>query len=250
MCNISTSGFATISLAGMKAVKLMNRIDTKYITTVPVLVELLRLAREDYMVQEIDGRTLMPYYTCYYDTADCDMYYQHLHGRLTRKKVRVRRYESSGIEFLEVKQKNNKGRTDKKRRPTADMSEASRCDFIFETSGYRGESLAPQIENSFTRLTLVNKAMTERLTIDTDLRFHNLVSGECADLTGLVIIELKRDGRAHSPISEILRLLRIVPSGFSKYCIGMALTNPLLHVNRFKPRLRNIYKMLHPTHTL
>lgn len=102
----------------------------------------------------------------------------------------------------------------------------------------------PQIENRFYRLTLVNRNRTERLTIDTKLRFHNLVSGADCDLTGLVIIELKRDGRVASPIATMLRELRIKQSGFSKYCMGMALTNPALPINRFKPRLRMINRML------
>ena len=59
----------------------------------------------------------------------------------------------------------------------------------------------------------------------------------------LVIIELKRDGLTYSPILELLRELRIQPSGFSKYCMGMALTDGELKKNCFKPRLRMISKM-------
>jgi len=39
---------------------------------------------------------------------------------------------------------------------------------------------------------------------------------------------------------EMLRQLRIHPHGFSKYCMGSALTNPQLPVNRFKDKLRDI----------
>lgn len=244
MHDISTSGFATVSLEEMKAVKLMNRIDTKFVTTESVLAKLLGLAREKYRAQEIDGRTMMPYYTLYYDTPDCEMYRHHLHGRLVRKKIRVRRYVGSDSEFLEVKCKNNKGRTDKKRIPTYELSEEARRRFILEKSDYENDLLQPRIENRFTRLTLVNRDMTERLTIDTNLKFHNMVSGINYDLSGLVVIELKRDGRARSPVSDILRELRIKPSGFSKYCMGMALTSPQLPANRFKPRLRRIGKMI------
>lgn len=237
--------YSTISLEEMKQVKLMNRTDTKFVATETQLNKLLSLASDAYMLQAIDGKVRMPYYTRYYDTADCEMYRHHLHGKLTRKKVRVRRYESSGVEFLEVKRKNNKGRTDKKRIQSGDgLCDRDRESFLREMSGYEAARLLPQIENRFYRLTLVNKNKTERLTIDTSLRFHNLVSGADCDLSGLVIIELKRDGRVASPIAGMLRQLRIKQSGFSKYCMGMALTNPALQTNRFKERLKMIGKML------
>lgn len=236
--------YRTISLEEMKKVKLMNRTDTKFVTTESQLRRLLALAREDYFAQAIDGETVMPYYTRYYDTEDCQMYMRHLHGKLTRKKIRVRRYVSSGLEFLEVKRKNNKGRTDKKRMETASLTPEAREDFISRKSGYDWAELEPMIENNFRRLTLVNQDMTERLTIDTGLRFHNIRTGEDMSLDGLVIIELKRDGRATSPIAEMLRQLRIMPSGFSKYCMGMAMTDRTLPKNRFKPRLRRIAKLI------
>lgn len=236
--------FATVRLEDMKKVKLMNRIDTKFVTTEPVLEELLHLAVGEYMAQEIDGKIILPYSTRYFDTEDCEMYHQHLHGKMPRKKIRVREYVTSGMKFLEIKRKNNKGRTDKKRIPAQNLAEDDRADFILDKADYDADSLIPQIENRFNRITLVNKDMTERLTIDIGLRFHNTVTSIDCDLSGLAIIELKRDGRATSPISEILRQLRIQPSGFSKYCIGMALTNPNVKTNRFKPRLHRFKKML------
>ena len=60
----------------------------------------------------------------------------------------------------------------------------------------------------------------------------------------LVIIELKRDGHQPSPILSKLLQLRIHPHGFSKYCIGSALTNEALRRNRFKPRLHYVQKLL------
>jgi hypothetical protein len=60
----------------------------------------------------------------------------------------------------------------------------------------------------------------------------------------LVIIELKRDGLVFSPVLEMLRQLRIHPHGFSKYCMGAALTNEQLPINRFKKQLRDVEKIL------
>lgn len=243
--NPDLAAFDTIPLAEMKKVKLMNRIDTKYIMTESLLARLLERVSENYLVQEIEGKLVMPYATLYYDTEDRRMYMRHLHGALTRRKVRIRRYVSSNMEFLEVKRKNNKGRTDKRRvRIDDSLTPEARATFIKEMSGFDECSLFPIIENSFSRITLVNRDFTERLTIDTGLRFHNLSTGREKSLEGLAIVELKRDGRIRSGIVEILRDLRVNPTGFSKYCIGVALTDQALPANRFKPRLRLINKLL------
>ena len=47
-----------ISLAEMSCVKLMNRTDTKFLTTVQGLHELLQMAQGDYYVHEINGNRL------------------------------------------------------------------------------------------------------------------------------------------------------------------------------------------------
>ena len=60
----------------------------------------------------------------------------------------------------------------------------------------------------------------------------------------LVIIELKRDGLVYSPVLEMLRQLRIHPHGFSKYCMGAAMTNAQLPLNRFKPKLHDVEKIM------
>jgi hypothetical protein len=45
-------------------------------------------------------------------------------------------------------------------------------------------------------------------------------------------------------VLEMLRQLHIHPHGFSKYCMGSALTNPGLSVNRFKRKLIEINKII------
>lgn len=230
--------FAPITLEEMDAVKLMNRVDTKYLTTLDRLSELLDMAQDDYMVQQIGGESNLPYYTMYLDTADRQMYADHHRGKTDRKKVRIRRYDSTRLSFLEIKSKNNKGRT-KKRRVTCNADEIGKYrDFIAEYTPYAPSTLQSCIENRFNRITLVNNSKTERLTIDTCLRFHNLCDGNCAMLADLVIIELKRSNSILSPATMMLNRLHIRPRGFSKYCIGMSITDPLLKQNRFKPKLR------------
>lgn len=239
-------GFDPVTLEEMAAIRLMNRTDTKFITTLPELHSLLKMASVEYRVQEVNGKRNLPYYTLYYDTPDHDMFLAHQGGRATRQKVRIRSYVDSGITFLEVKNKNNKGRTDKKRIRVAavTLQEMEALSFLNSHIRYAPECLRGQLENRFNRITLVNRLLTERLTIDTNLRFRNMENGHVSLLDGLVIIELKRDGNTYSPIRDMLRRLHIHPAGFSKYCMGTVLTDNELKQNRFKPRLRRLERML------
>ena len=238
--------FRPITLDEMSEIKLMNRIDTKFVTTRDRLLLLLDMARDEYRAQDLSGNRLSRYETTYFDTHDFAMYRIHQTGHAGRQKIRFRTYVSSNLQFMEVKTKNNHGRTKKKRIPVSDMNLADEQKRIFLAAHlrYDADSLQPAIRNQFDRITLVNHAKTERLTIDMNLAFHNLVSGEERQMNPLVVIELKRDGLCYSPVLEMLRQLRIQPHGFSKYCMGSALTNAQLPVNRFKEKLIEIHKIL------
>ena len=239
--------FAPITLEQMSSVKLMNRTDTKFVTNLDKLRQLLEMAQKDYFVQDIDGGRNLAYDTTYFDTSDFAMYNQHQCGHTNRQKIRFRTYCVSGLQFMEVKTKNNHGRTKKKRIEVGDMdlNDEDKRLFLAKHLRYGVDTLLPALNNHFSRITLVNKGKTERLTIDSALRFNNLQSGCKRDMGDLVIIELKRDGLVFSPILEMLRQLRIHPHGYSKYCMGSALTcNGMLPVNRFKRKLIEVDKLV------
>ena len=240
------ASFAPITLAEMSSVKLMNRTDTKFVTTLPKLIQLLKMAQDDYYAQEIDGERNMLYDTTYFDTNDYAMYRQHQCGHTNRQKIRFRTYVSSHLQFMEVKTKNNHGRTKKKRIEVTDMdlTDVGKREFLASHLHFDVDTLIPHMHNYFRRITLVNKAKTERLTIDTSLQFHNVQTNVDRDMGPLVIIELKRYGLVFSPVLEMLRQLHIHPHGFSKYCMGAALTNQQLPVHRFKKKLRDVERIL------
>lgn len=244
--NAIINSFDSISLDEMSSVKLMNRVDTKFVTTMPRLLKLLEMARRDYFMQEIDGERNSRYTTLYYDTPALDMYISHHNGCLGRQKVRVREYVDSGQKFLEVKNKNNHRRTRKKRITINEFNieGEEKRQFLEQLCWYDVNSLKPALRNWFNRITLVNKGKTERVTIDTGLRFHNYVSGIDKALDQAVIVELKRDGNVPSPLLAMLRDLRIFPHGFSKYCMGTALTNPLIKQNRLKEKIRYVHRLI------
>lgn len=229
----------------MHGVKLLNRIDTKYVTTVDCLEEFLRLAKSRYYAQDYHGLRLMPYHTVYLDTPDMRMYHDHQRGKKHRYKVRMRMYENDKATFIEVKNKSNKGRTKKKRIEIPDLKYEGGVmqEFVDEKTPYDASTLIPTIENRFRRITLVNREKTERLTIDLDLRFHNFVTGNSHQMPHHVIIELKRDGLIPSPAIDLLRQLRIKRCGFSKMALGTAMTSPELKQNLFKQRIHLLGKM-------
>ena len=241
------NAFAPISLEQMSGVKLMNRIDTKFVTNQQKLCQLLEMAQQDYFIQRIEGKCNLEYDTTYFDTTGYDMYSAHQHGHANRQKIRFRTYCISDLQFMEVKTKNNHGRTKKKRIEVQDMNlmDGEKRAFLSKHLRYDVDTLQPALNNHFSRITLVNKGKTERVTIDSQLRFENLQSGKKLDMGNVIIIELKRDGLAYSPILQMLRRLRIQPHGFSKYCMGSALTcENRLPVNRFKQKLIEVRKLI------
>lgn len=237
-----------ISLSEMSGIKLMNRTDTKFVATMKQLNEFLLAVQGKYYIQQHNDKRIASYHTVYLDTPDYIMYTMHHNGKTRREKIRVRTYLDSKDTFLEVKNKNNHGRTKKKRITVQGVEtlleeRETIVPFLAKHAWYKLENIKPACENRFSRITLVNYGKTERLTIDFDLRFHNLVTDDRESLEGVAIIELKRDGNVPSPALNIIRDLRIRRSGFSKYCIGSALTNKGLKRNNFKERIKFIEKL-------
>ena len=240
-----------ITLEEMDSIKLMNRIDSKFLTDERTLIGLLEdAARAGYRALVTDGSRVAAYDSIYFDTDGLRMYLDHHNKRLVRQKVRTREYVSSGLAFLEIKRKNNHGRTKKKRTaiPKGDFGDfranEAACGYLAGHSWFRASELSPALETLFRRITLVNPAKTERVTIDTSLVFRNLRNGREAALPGAVVIELKQDSHAPSSMKGILLGRRVKAVKVSKYCIGTALTDNTVKANRFKPKIKLIEKQI------
>ena len=110
-----TSNFSPISLKDMDGVKLMNRTDTKFASQLSKLPKLLLQLQPFYNVLTINSKVIQDYKSLYYDTKERKFYIDHHNSRVNRNKIRFREYVGSNLTFLEIKRKNNKGKTIKKR---------------------------------------------------------------------------------------------------------------------------------------
>jgi len=240
-----------ITLEEMDSVRLLNRIDTKYLTTEDTLVAILEdAAAAGYRALMTSGSQIAGYDSVYFDTPELKTFLDHRNKRLVRQKIRTREYVASRQAFLEIKRKNNHGRTKKKRTQIAPellddfRTDNAACEYLASHSMFTADQLSPSLETVFRRITLVNPAKTERLTIDTSVCFHNLRTGREASLKDGVVIELKQDGRARSEMKRILMKHRVKPVKVSKYCIGITLTDPGARAGRFKEKVRTIEKQI------
>ena len=227
-----------ISLDDLDGVKLLDRIDTKFVLRDWQLIEILQRVADDYFVLNTTHDRVNRYHTLYFDTPDLALYSQHHNDVRRRHKVRCRQYVDSDLYFLEVKFKAGGQRTIKSRLQTPAMVEQLEGEtlaFVAEHCPVDANRLEAVIWNSFNRITLVSKVRQERLTLDIDYR-HGW-QGRESRLPGIAIAEVKQ--RKFSFESDFLRQLRpfnIRRTGFSKYCTGIADVYPQVKYNRFKRR--------------
>ena len=223
----------------MDKVKLMDRTDTKFTLSALQLTEILEGAKPYYKVLEVEGKRISRYKTLYYDTTNFSLYTKHHNGELNRYKIRHRTYVESNIGFLEVKFKNNKGRTIKDRIKKADAPldwEGETEMFLQSKLPFDVNSLVPVLWVNYSRLTLVNKESAERLTIDLNLEF--IKDGKTKNFDNLVIAEVKQEKRKASPFTDLMKKHHLREGSISKYCMGIAATHSEVKKNNFKEKLR------------
>ena len=236
--------FETITLSEMDDVKLMSRTDTKFVFNFLRLPEFLEKLSRFYKVLLIDENLIHDYKSLYFDTEDRKFYIEHHNRRVNRNKIRFREYVGSGLTFLEIKLKNNKGKTIKKRIKVNSISEEiteQQQKYIHKIIGYPIEVSAKQWIN-FSRVTFVHKTQKERLTMDINLTFNN--KKDEGDLKNIVIAEVKQERMSRS--SDFMRVAKemsILPMRLSKYCMSTLSLNPKLKKNRFKEKSLFINKL-------
>ena len=226
----------------MDQVTLMDRVDSKFVLSFNDLIPVIGSIIPYYNVLTINSRRLFNYRTDYFDTPALEMFIDHHNGKLNRYKIRQREYIESDIRFLEIKFKSNKGRVIKERTETTMNNGPAFNEFINRNTPYNPQTLDVILVNRFNRLTIVDKKMQERVTVDFNLTFSDQKSK--IGLNGLVIIELKQNKNSReSFIYKILKEKGIRPASFSKYCLGIALLNRHYKFNQFKRTIHLVNKL-------
>lgn len=244
----SLSRFDTISLDDLNAkAAMLERLDNKYIVPADRLLPAFEQFAESFDVLEIGGRNAFTYATNYFDDPAAQAYHDHHQGRRKRCKVRIRNYVDAGFSYLEVKLKDIRDATVKKRlklaRPTGSLCDES---LAFIDSCHRemygtplGRRLMPVIGMQYERITLVAREGGERMTIDTRLAFY-AANAEREAAPDMFILETK-SARGNGIADKILRSEHLHPTkNCSKYCVGMAALGLVARHNRFLPALRKL----------
>ena len=238
------SSFEPISLNQMDEVKLMNRTDTKFVFEYSLLEKVMEEIKAFYYVLDIDGIRLNAYRSLYFDTEDFKFYFEHHNGKKNRNKVRYREYIDSGLCFLEVKKKDNKGKTIKKRTKVANIIDSLTEEgnsFVHQITG-TDDALVPKHWNKFSRITLVNKHIKERLTIDLGITFE--AEERLSKLDNMIIAEVKQEKVNYaSAFMRVIKKHGVRPFRISKYCMATSSLFPNLKNNNFKPKFLKINKL-------
>lgn len=253
MSNLIIEGlnmFEPISLAEMDAVELLDRTDTKYVVNIAQLSNILHSLHPYYKVLTINNCRCFDYETHYFDTADMSFYHRHHRGLRNRLKIRYRRYVQSDLNYFEIKFKNNKSRTIKKRIKTPYAGPVLGDDakaFVQKNTKYTGDQLQLSAINNFSRITLISNKMDERATIDLSLHVKRNDTEKYFPLLGIVEVKQSKFDYS-SPISRLLKSMHILPASISKYCWTVIMCDNKIRANNFKPQKQYLSKILKTEH--
>lgn len=247
--------FRPISLAQLNASSAMlERLDNKYVIRQSALRDAIAPLSQHFDILEIDGKRDFTYETCYFDDAKLSSYFDHHQGRRQRCKVRVRKYTDAQTCFIEVKLKDKRGITIKKRldHPLDRYGALDERSMAHVQSAY-GELygrkfnpvLEPVLDITYQRVTLTAKDGGERMTIDSGLVFSG--AGRSHPINDAIFIVETKSANGNGIADKILRGLHQHPTTHcSKYCIGAAVLQLVNRRNNFLPALRKVEALPDP----
>jgi len=240
--------FDSHGLSDLSNAKLMDRVDTKFIATLPQLSSLLAVLPSLCSVLSVDGRRISNYKTYYYDAPELQYYKHHHNGALNRYKVRIRNYADQDSSFLEVKFKNNKKRTIKQRIQIDDakINGLSGHLHFLDACGIQDVDQLSRIQLcNYKRIAFANESTGERLTIDFELAYRDYKNNGELALPNIAIVELKQGRFNHrSALFLAIKKLGLSRVNFSKYCIGVSMLRAgEVKINRFKEMHLKLRKM-------
>ena len=249
------AGLPTLSLIDInETAALQTRRDRKYLVTPETLFDVINAlsSAERVGVLEVGGRLVHQYRSVYFDTDDLLLYRMAATGRRRRFKVRRREYVDDAVQMLEVKTKDQRGRTVKARTTAAVTTSIAaprhlsldEAVFVADTLRDSGiwrhppiEALGAVVSTGYLRTTLAGQAGGWRATIDQQL-VGARVDMEAEPLGQCVVVETKSTG-APTPLDRALWARGMRPQRVSKFAVAMAITQPGLAANRWNRVLRD-----------
>jgi hypothetical protein len=246
----SLNAFSPITLKELDGNNLMSRNETKYAFPESQLSFFLEQLKNDYRVLDVSGILMSRYESLYFDTENLDLFHHHQCGKSNRYKIRYRKYVESDLSFFEIKFKDNKGKTikDRVRQDAIERTIGNDAEtLLHRKTPIKSSELLPQFWANYTRITLVNNILDERVTLDINLAFQK--GNDEYNFSNLLIAEVKQDKIKTSSFITLMKNYHVREGTVSKYCLGVISTNNGIRQGSFKPDLRNINKILHGTST-
>jgi hypothetical protein len=246
-CQSYVKSFERIQLHEIGTSSFMDRLDRKFLLNEDEIRRLVSGLESDYRVVEAAKSCCSPYHTKYFDTPDYKFFSDHHKGKGFRTKIRYRSYPRTKTNFLEVKHKNNKGRTSKSRIPvestSSDFAKPER-EFLAASAYDPGtDELIHAVTIDYLRLAFISRDHEERFSIDFRMTAHR--KGQSISFGNLAVAEIKQYRYHTSAVVERLREMGCLESSMSKYCLSLSLLEPKLKANNFKPTLQRIRKINH-----
>ncbi len=245
MIEKSLEGFGRIDLEQLTANGQMNRIDRKFLLHISHIPDVLHGLATEYQILEAAGDIISPYHSYYFDTDDFYFYQRHHSGFKNREKIRYRCYPNTSTTFLELKSKNNKGRTVKLRIPKTSINfpldEESKAFLDEQGTEIASDQLVHSARIDYHRLAFLTEDAHERFSIDFNIKAS--CEGATYSFGDVAIVEVKQDVPFSSTIIMRMRELGIRENTLSKYCVSMAKLRPELKSNSFKADFRRLRKI-------
>ncbi len=230
----------------------LRRLDRKYVLSVDeaeVVFDVMVARGADVSVLTIGGHRVQRYETKYLDLPNLILYEVARARRPDRCKIRVREYQDTGDQVLEVKHRGRDGVTSKfRRRWEGRLDDEAR---LFLANHLDQRSLAHLQNNAASFVSqLVVSASTRytraalrledgtRLTVDRDLGVGG-AAGVTHSLPDQLIVETKSVG-APTEFDRLLWLHGCRPTTISKYALAVAAAQPTRPTNRWARHTRNL----------
>lgn len=249
--NTFISSFTSLSLEELNAkASMLDRSENKYIFSLNDLYDSSDDLLKEFDILEIDSKKEFTYETIYFDDENNVCYEDHHQWKRLRFKARTRRYNDSNLYFFELKLKDFRNKTSKKRfncgeenfwKMTPEAIEFIEQKYFKLYKKHFPYHLSPSIKMSYKRVTLVAKAWNERMTIDYDLTIYkNTWEIEYVVPKDFIIIETK-SSNGNGIADKIFRNHFHRSTSCSKFCLSKIISWQVDKVNNFRVILKKYF---------